>query len=82
MPSWLPENNTALASDNELRSLWKIVDLGGGGGAAGGGGEFGTGSPEGAVTASPGTTYVTAAGEFWAKITGAGNTGWIQLIGT
>ena len=36
MPSWLPEGNTALPSDNEQRSLWKIVDLGGGGGGGGG----------------------------------------------
>lgn len=35
MPSWLPEGNTASPGDNEQRSLWKIVDLGGGGGGGG-----------------------------------------------
>lgn len=42
----------------------------------------GDGSPEGVVTASPGSLYVQtdAGGALWAKITGAGDTGWI-LIG-
>lgn len=41
----------------------------------------GAGSPEGVVTASPGETYLdTTADGFWAKKTGVGNTGWIQLI--
>lgn len=42
----------------------------------------GSGSPEGAVTASPGATYLRTSDEsFWVKKTGTGNTGWIQLIG-
>jgi hypothetical protein len=48
----------------------------------GGGGESGAGSPEGVVTANPGTTYFdTTSAIFWVKRTGAGNTGWYQLVG-
>lgn len=54
---------------------------GGGGSESGGGGEAGAGSPEGVVTADPGTTYYnTTDGSFWVKATGSGNTGWIELI--
>ncbi len=55
MPNFLPEGNTVLASDNELRTLWKIASLLGGGG---GGGVFGStilrgaGDPNGVVTGS------------------------------
>lgn len=50
-------------------------------GGSGGGGEAGVGSPEGVVTADPGTTYYdTASGDFYVKETGAGNTGWVLLI--
>lgn len=39
MPSWYPEGNLSLPSDNEMRSLHKICDLlGGGSGGSGGGG--------------------------------------------
>lgn len=39
MPNFYPEGNRSLPSDNEMRSLHKIVDLGGGGsGGSGGGG--------------------------------------------
>jgi len=43
----------------------------------------GSGSPEGAVTASPGAIYLDTAGDaLWIKKTGtATNTGWLQLIG-
>lgn len=41
----------------------------------------GTASPEGAVTALPGATYVnTATGNFWVKASGTGNTGWKAQI--
>lgn len=42
----------------------------------------GAGSPEAAVTASPGATYINTTDEsFWVKKTGTNtNTGWIQLI--
>lgn len=54
---------------------------GGGGSESGGGGEAGAGSPEGVVTADPGTTYLdTATNSFWAKATGSGSVGWVQLI--
>lgn len=54
--------------------------------AGGGGGTTttlnGTGSPEGAITGSPGWTYLqTDTGSFWVKKTGtATNTGWLELI--
>lgn len=38
MPAFYPEGNRSLPSDNEMRSLHKIVDLGGGGSGGGGGG--------------------------------------------
>lgn len=57
----------------------QILETGGGGG--GGSGLAGTIDPEGAVTASPGTTYLNRTNEsFWVKSTGVGNTGWLQLI--
>ena len=41
----------------------------------------GNGSPEGAVTATPGVTYWDALNQsLWVKDTGTGNTGWKQLI--
>lgn len=50
-------------------------------GGSGGGGLAGSGSPEGAQTANPGTTYLnTDDDSFWVKKTGTGNTGWIELI--
>lgn len=53
----------------------------GGGGGGGGSGMFGVGSPQGVVTANQGTTYLqTDTGSFWAKQTGTGNTGWLELI--
>lgn len=46
-----------------------------------GGGQSGTGSPQGVVTAPPGTTYYdTAAQAFWVKGSGTGNTGWVELL--
>lgn len=41
----------------------------------------GSGSPEGVVAASPGSSYLdTDNDSFWMKKTGSGNTGWIQLL--
>lgn len=52
-----------------------------GGAGTGGAGAVGTGSPEGVVTAEPGTTYLdTAADSLWIKESGSGAVGWIQLI--
>jgi hypothetical protein len=51
------------------------------GGGGGGSGLAGAGDPEGSVTAAAGTTYVNTTDEsFWVKKTGAGDTGWIELI--
>lgn len=51
----------------------------------GGGVTTGTGSPEGVVTANPGAGWLdladTAHPVLWFKITGTGNTGWINFIG-
>lgn len=60
------------------------IDLGSsglGGGSGGSGGLQGAGSPEGVVTADPGTTYVDSTGHaFYVKETGSGNTGWLQYV--
>lgn len=48
-----------------------------GSGGGGGTGLAGSGSPEGAQTAEPGTTYYqTNTSRLWIKATGSGNTGW------
>ena len=48
---------------------------------SGGGGLVGVGSPEGAVTAAAGTSYLdTSTDSLWYKASGAGDTGWVQLI--
>lgn len=78
--TFFPEGTAALPTDSEQRSLIKLVDLVGSG-AGGGGGLSGSGSPEGVVTASPGRTYYdTSSSGFWVKHSGAGNTGWVQLL--
>lgn len=65
----------------EVRILNALRAAGGSGGGTGGAGITGSGSPEGVVTATAGTTYLdTATDSLWFKKTGAGNTGWIQLI--
>lgn len=47
-----------------------------------GGGLSGAGSPEGVITANPGTTYwnTTAPKELWVKDSGTGNTGWELVV--
>jgi hypothetical protein len=62
----------------EAKILNAIIGSGGG---TGGAGIVGSGSPEGVVTAPPGTSYFNSAtNSFWYKRTGAGNTGWVELI--
>jgi hypothetical protein len=52
-----------------------------GGSGTGGAGLTGSGSPEGSVSATPGTTYYdTTGGTFWVKESGSGNTNWAELI--
>lgn len=87
MPSFYPEGNASKPSDNSMRSLHKLVDLANGGltssGGTGGGsaGRYGSGSPEGVVTAPQGTTYArTDTGGFWTKNTGSGSTGWVEIV--
>lgn len=74
MPSYFPENNTALASDNEVRSLQKIVSIlgGGGGGGFGIGTLSGAGSPQGSVSGALGQIYVDRTnGQIWFNTDGA-----------
>lgn len=81
MPLPYPEGTTALATDSEQRALHKILEAINDGAGAGGGGLSGSGSPEGVVTANPGTTYDDATNNvFYVKDTGTGNTGWRELI--
>ncbi len=57
----------------------ELVDAGGGG--TGGAGVVGSGSPEGVVTAPPGTSYYDSVGlAFWFKVSGVGDTGWVQVV--
>jgi hypothetical protein len=64
MPSYFPEGNLAKPFDNELRSLQKIVGLGGSGTGGGGGvgavfsGHYAGGTPT--QTPNPGTTAAIA----------------------
>ena len=59
-----------------------IRGISSGGGGTGGAGSVGVGSPEGVVTATPGTIYFDSAGDgLWVKESGNGNTGWVQLVG-
>lgn len=81
-PTFLSDGHTPRRTD----TLWTIEQkilgaLEDGAGGGGGTGLSGSGSPEGVVTADPGTTYLdTSDNGFWAKNSGSGNTGWIQLI--
>jgi hypothetical protein len=51
------------------------------GGGTGGAGVVGVGSPEGVVTAPVGTAYFNSSTDsFWYKKTGAGSSGWVQII--
>ena len=69
------ENYPAL-SDRELyEAILVAIQAGGGGGLSG------SGTPQGVLSASPGATYLdTSTGNCWAKQTGTGNTGWLELI--
>lgn len=69
------------------REMWPAVKLAllcniaSGGGGTGGAGIVGAGSPEGVVSAPPGTIYFDSTGDsLWIKESGVGNTNWIQLI--
>lgn len=86
-PLFYPEGNTPKLFDTqrriEMKILGAILDTAPGSGAtdyATGGNFSGVGSPEGAVIASPGATYIdTATGNLWTKNSGTGtNTGWAQ----
>lgn len=59
---------------------WLKMAIGGGGGGGGSSVIFGTGSPEGAQVADPGTFFwSTDLHTFSLKLSGAGNTGWQEL---
>lgn len=79
MAETFSQGNVPWWTNTERQLEAKILNVVTGGG---GGGEAGAGSPEGVVTADPGTTYFDTTNEiFWVKQTGAGNTGWYQLVG-
>lgn len=75
----LADNSPAIIKPTAITGAgrWVLV-AGGTGGAAGGAALYvGTGSPEGVVTANPGSFYVDSlTGDKYAKRTGVGNTGW------
>jgi len=83
-PTFLGDGNTPRRSDAlwaiEQKILGALRDATGfvsGGGAS----LAGVGSPEGVVTATPGTIYTDTSGHtLWSKETGVGNTGWLQYI--
>lgn len=81
-PTFFGDGSTPRRSDPQWVILQKILGaLNDGAGGGGGTGLSGAASPEGSVTANPGTTYLqTSDNSFWAKATGSGNTGWIQLV--
>ncbi len=70
------------------REMWPAVKLSllcsiatSGGGGTGGAGVAGHGSPEGVVVAAVATSYFDLdTNSFWYKASGAGNSGWQQLI--
>lgn len=68
----------------EVKILNRLNAMSSGGGGTGGAGIVGTGSPEGVVTAEPGTLYLddTTPGSVhtWVKVSGSGNTGWEQTL--
>lgn len=75
----LADNSPAIIKPTAITGAgrWVLV-VGTTGGGAGGAALFvGTGSPEGVVTANPGSFYVDSlTGDKYAKRTGVGNTGW------
>lgn len=83
-PTFLGDGHDPRRSDAlwaiEQKILGAIMDSSSvvvGGGAS----LIGVGSPEGAVTATPGTLYTDSSiNSLWVKETGVGNTGWTQLI--
>lgn len=80
-PSFFGDGSTPRRSDPIWVVTQKILGAINDGGGGGGAGPYGSGSPEGAVTAEPGTTYVrTDTGGFWYKAMGSGNTGWVEGI--
>lgn len=65
----------------EVKILNALNGGAGSGGGAGTGTFSGSGSPQGVVTAGVGATYLdTSTNQFWAKQSGSGNTGWVELI--
>jgi hypothetical protein len=74
------QGNTAWWTNTERQLEAKILNKLSAGGT-GGAGIVAAGSPQGVVTAPPGTTYLdSSTGSLWMKETGVGNTGWLQLI--
>lgn len=79
---------TSVAADNGVSVIqptditaagrWRLVAGTASGAAPGAALYVGSGSPEGVVTAAPGSRYTdTATGDSYSKRTGTGNTGWV-----
>jgi hypothetical protein len=84
MAETFSQGNVPWWTNTERQLEAKILNAigSGGGGGTGGAGVVGAGSPEGVVTAPPGTSYFDSVDKvFWIKQTGTGNTGWYQLVG-
>lgn len=89
MPSFFNDGNTPARSDGMwkieqkiLGALNELIAIGSGGTSTGGGTMSGNGSPEGVVAAPVGSVYTDLDAPYhqWNKITGSGNTGWVQFI--
>lgn len=84
MPDFFSDGNTPSRRDGmwviEQKILGALIDGNGdGGGNAALEPAAGSGSPEGVVSGSPGKIYTDVdTSNLWNKVTGTGNTGWVQ----
>ncbi len=81
MPETYSQGDVPFYTNTERVLEAKILNKLNTGAGTGGPGVVGVGSPEGVVTAPPGTSYFdTSTDSFWYKKSGVGNTGWVQEI--
>lgn len=81
---WDATGNNLYVKDtgNGTKTGWVLFSGSGGGGGGATAPVSGSGSPEGVVTADPGTPYWDATNKKWyVKDTGTGNTGWAIQVG-
>lgn len=80
MPAFYPENNSSRASDDEVRSLHKLVSAGVSGGGGGSGAQLSGAGPPGAGLGSDGDLYVDRTNrDMYAKIGGAWEL-WLDVV--